>query len=156
MKNLLTAFAALAIFVSAAFSQTSDVALRRAMRLDADQRDAGGKIPRLEASEHISRAETYMANRMFPQAREHWQKVLDNYPQDPGIAKALFGTGRSYMWEREYDKAVFWFEKLKGDRSKEGREGLAFKGASLVRLGKNLEAAQVYGQYVQDFPNGER
>jgi hypothetical protein len=56
------------------------------------------------------------------------------------------------MWERQYEKAVFWFEKLNGDTSKDGREGLAFKGASLVRLGKNLEAAKVYEQYVQDFP----
>ena len=156
MKNLLTAFAALAILVSAAFSQTSDAALRRAIRLDADQRDSSGKLPTLEASEHISRAETYMANRMFPQAREHWQKVLDNYPTDAGISKAYFGTARSFMWERQYDKAVFWFEKLNGDTSKDGREGLAFKGASLVRLGKNLEAAKVYEQYTVAFPQGER
>ena len=156
MKNLLTAFAALAILVSAAFSQTSDAALRRAISLDADQRDSSGKLPTLEASEHLSRAETYMANRMFPQAREHWQKVLDNYPTDAGIAKAYFGTARSYMWERQYDKAVFWFEKLNGDTSKDGREGLAFKGASLVRLGKNLEAAKVYEQYTMTFPQGER
>ncbi|MEP7150014.1 MAG: lytic transglycosylase domain-containing protein, partial [Acidobacteriota bacterium] len=56
----------------------------------------------------------------------------------------------------QYEKAVFWFEKLNGDTSKDGREGLAFKGASLVRLGKNLEAAKVYEQYVQTFANGER
>lgn len=97
-----------------------------------------------------------MANRMFPQAREHWQKVLDNYPDDAGIPKAYFGTGRSYMWERQYEKAVFWFEKLNGNTSKDGREGLAFRGASLVRLGKNLEAARVYEQYATTFPNGER
>ena len=156
MKKFLTVFAALAILVSTALSQTSDAALRRAMRLDADQRDSGGKLPTLEASEHISRAETYMANRMFPQAREHWQKVLENYPTDAGIPKAYFGTARSYMWERQYDKAVSWFEKLNGDTSKDGREGLAFKGASLVRLGKNLEAAKVYEQYTVAFPQGER
>ena len=156
MKNLLTAFATLAILVSAALSQTSDAALRRAMRLDNDQRDSAGKLPTLEASEHLSRAETYMANRMFPQAREHWQKVLDNYPTDAGIPKALFGTARSYMWERDYEKAVDWFEKLNGNTSKDGREGLAFKGASLVRLGKNREAARAYEQYVQLFPSGER
>ena len=156
MKNLLTVFAALAILVSNAVSQSSDAALRRAMRLDGDQRDTSGKLPTLEASEHLSRAETYMANRMFPQAREHWQKVLDNYPNDASRPKALFGTARSYMWEREYEKAVFWFEKLNGDTSKDGREGLAFKGASFVRLGKPLDAARVYEQYVQLFPNGER
>jgi hypothetical protein len=44
------------------------------------------------------------------------------------------------MWERQYEKAVEWFERLTKDHigTKEGREGLAFKGASYVRLGKNL------------------
>lgn len=156
MKSLLAALVALVILISSSFAQPSDAALRRAMRLDNDQRDASGKLPTLEAAEHLSRAETYMANRLFPQAREHWQKFFDNYPDDAGMPKALFGTARSYMWERQYEKAVFWFEKLNGDTSKDGREGLAFKGASLVRLGKNLEAAKVYEQYVQTFPTGER
>src|SRR5215213_4417451 len=148
MKTLLTALVAAAIFVSYSFAQTSDAALRRAMRLDEDQRDASGKLPALDAAEHLSRAETYMANRLFPQAREHWQIVFDNFPNDAGIPKAYFGTARSYMWERRYEKAVFWFEKLNGNTSKDGREGLAFKGASLVRLGKNLEAAKIYEEYV--------
>ena len=156
MKKILIAIFALAVFVSHSFAQSSDAALRRAMRLDNDQRDSSGKLQTLDATEHLSRAETYMANRLFPQAREHWQKFFDNYPNDPGMPKALFGTARSYMWERQYDKAVFWFEKLNGDTSKDGREGLAFKGASLVRLGKNVEAARVYEQYVQSFPTGER
>lgn len=156
MKTLLATLTALVILISSSFAQPSDAELRRAMRLDNDQRDASGKLPTLEAAEHLSRAETYMANRLFPQAREHWQKFFDNYPDDAGMPKALFGTARSYMWERQYEKAVFWFEKLNGNTSKDGREGLAFKGASLIRLGKNLEAAKVYEQYVQMFPTGER
>jgi soluble lytic murein transglycosylase len=155
MKTLLAVTFALILSIST-LAQTSDAALRQAMRLDADQRDTAGKLPTLTADQHLSRAETYMANRLFPQAREHWQKFFDNYPNDAGMSKALFGTARSYMWERQYEKAVFWFEKLNGDTSKDGREGLAFKGASFVRLGKNLDAARVYEQYVQLFPNGER
>jgi tetratricopeptide (TPR) repeat protein len=156
MNKLLASFSIALFLFSISFAQTSDAALRRAMRLDNDQRGAGGKLPTLEAAEHLSRAEAYMANRLFPQAREHWQIFFDNYPNDPGMPKALFGTARSYMWERQYEKAVSWFEKLNGNTSKDGREGLAFKGASLVRLGKNLEAAKVYEQYVDLFPNGER
>jgi len=156
MNKLLASVSIALVLFSFSFAQASDAALRRAMKLDNGQRDASGKLQTLEASEHLSRAQTYMLNRLFPQAREHWQKVFDNYPNDPGIPAALFGTARSYMWERQYDKAVSWFEKLNGNTSKDGREGLAFKGASYVRLGKNLEAAKVYEQYVQDFPNGER
>lgn len=40
--------------------------------------------------------------------------------------------------------------------TKEGRDGLAFKGASYVRAGKNLEAARTYEQYTVMFPAGER
>ena len=60
-----------------------------------------------------------MANGLFTQARELWQKFFDIYPKDPGMPKALFGAARSYMWERHYDKAVTWFEKLNGDTSKD-------------------------------------
>ncbi len=74
------------------------------------------------------------------------------------MPKVLFGMARSFMWERDYQKAVDWFDRLTKDfpNTKEGREGLAFKGASLVRLGKNLEAAKTYEQYTVMFPAGER
>lgn len=152
---LILAIASLVLSISA---QTSDAALRRAIEADKTAREANGKLPTLTAAEHLSRAETYSANRLFPEAREHWQKVFDNYPDDAGIPKALFGTARSYMWERKYADAVTWFDKLNKDHlyTKDGREGLAFKGASYVRLGKNLEAAKTYEQYVTMFPQGER
>ena len=158
MKKSIVAAAFVALSVPVVFGQASDAALRRVTGADVSSRDASGKLETLSAAEHLSRAQTYADNRLFPQAREHWQKVFDNYPNDPGIPKALFGTARSYMWEREYGKAVEWFERLTKDHldTKDGREGLAFKGASLVRLGKNLEAAKVYEQYVSMFPNGER
>ena len=107
---------------------------------------------------HIYRADVYMANRHFPEAREHWQKILDNYPEDSNIPKILFGIGRSYMWERDYEKAVFWFDKLFRDftNTPDGRNGLNFKGASYVRWGKNAEAAETYKQYTVMFPFGEK
>lgn len=148
----------LTFVVTAGYAQTSDAALRRAIEADKTSRDASGKLVTLSAAEHMARAEAYSANRLFPEAREHWQKVLDNYPDDPGIPKALFGTARSYMWERKYGDAVVWFDRLTKDHlnTKDGREGLAFKGASYVRMGKNLEAAKTYEQYVTMFPQGER
>ena len=141
-----------------AFPQSSDVALRRITEADRTSRNASGKLPVLSAAEHLSRAQTYMDNRLFPQAREHWAMVLANYPEDAGIPKALFGTARSYMWERDYDKAVEWFDQLTRDHpmTKDGREGLNFKGASYVRAGKNLEAFKTYEQYTVMYPQGER
>ena len=157
MKNLAVLLALLA-FSALAFPQSSDAALRRITDADRTARNGSGKLPVMSAAEHLSRAETYMANRLFPQAREHWAIVLTNYPDDSGIPKALFGTARSYMWERDYDKAVEWFDRLTKDHlmTKDGREGLSFKGASYVRAGKNLEAFKAYEQYTVMFPQGER
>lgn len=159
MKTYLAITCCIVLFVTGAFSQTSDAALRRAIDADnAARLEAGGKLPVMAVEEHLSRAETYMANRLFPQAREHWAIVLEKYPEAAGTPKALFGTARSYMWEREYLKAVEWFDRLLKDHpmTKEGRDGLAFKGASYVRAGKNLEAARTYEQYTVMFPTGER
>ena len=148
----------LTIFALTAIGQTSDAALRRITAADEAARASTGKLPVLTAAEHLSRAETYMANRLFPQAREHWAIVMREYPTDPGITKALFGTGRSYMWEREYGKAVEWFDKLTKDHlgTKDGREGLNFKGASYVRMGDQMNAVKTYEQYTVMFPDGER
>lgn len=158
MKRSFPLFLLVAAFVVSSLAQSSDAALRRVMSRDAADRDASGKLAELTAAEHLIRAEVYSSNRLFPQAREHWQHVLERFPNDPGVPKAIFGTARSYMWERKYDQAVKWFERLTKDFlfTKDGREGLSFKGASLVRLGKNVEAARVYEQYVASFPDGER
>ena len=159
MKNALFLILIFTIFSIPVFAQTrSDAALSRVMSQDLSSRDAGNKLLTLSAAEHLERADVYMANRHFREAREHWQKIFDNYADDAGVPRALFGTARSYMWEREYQKAVFWFDKLTKDFpfTKEGREGLAFKGASYVRWGKNEEAARVYEQYTKLFPTGEK
>lgn len=141
------------------FAQTySDAVLAKIRQQDIISRDMSGKLQTLAAAEHSYRADVYSSNRVFPEAREHWSRILDNYPTDALVPKAIFGMARSFMWERQYDKAVIWFNKLSPDymNTKEGREGLAYKGASYVRLGKNIEAAQTYEQYTVMFPTGEK
>jgi soluble lytic murein transglycosylase-like protein/outer membrane protein assembly factor BamD (BamD/ComL family) len=153
-------FAFVLMFSVSAFAQSyNDAALARVTSQDRSSRNDKGEIPLLSMQEHIYRGDVYMANRHFPEARIHWQKIIENFSDnEPAMAKALFGTARSYMWEREYQKAVDWFDKLTKNylNTKDGREGLAFKGASYVRLGKNLEAAKTYEQYTVMFPSGER
>ncbi len=158
MKKFVLAFAFIFVFSVFTFAQ-SDSALRLVTEKDKTSRDAAGKLQTLTVGEHLYRADVYMANRHFPEAREHWQKVLDVYGSDAAaMPKALFGMGRSLMWERKYDKAVEWFDKLTKDylSTKDGREGLAQKGACLVRLGKHTEAAKTYEQYTIMFPTGEK
>jgi len=158
MKKLFVLIAFIFAFSVFAFAQ-SDAALRTVTEKDKTSRDASGKLVTLTVAEHLYRADVYMANRHFPEAREHWQKILDNYAADQNaMPRALFGMGRSNMWERQYQKAVDWFDRLTKDylMTKDGREGLAQKGASLVRMGKNLEAAKTYAQYTVMFPTGEK
>jgi soluble lytic murein transglycosylase len=159
MKRSLVSLAFIFVLSVGLFSQTrSDAALRLVAEKDRASRDAAGKLITLTPAEHLYRADVYATNRQFPQAREHWQKVLDNFPGDAGMAQTLFGIARSYMWERQYEKAVYFFDLLNKDylNTKEGREGLAFKGASYVRMNKNVEAAAVYQQYIAMFPFGEK
>ncbi|CAN5320187.1 hypothetical protein BH10ACI1_BH10ACI1_33060 [soil metagenome] len=159
MKKIITIAAVFFAFSILTFAQSSDAALRAVREKDSISRDSAGKLQTLSAAEHQSRAEIYSSNRLFPEAREHWAKVVENYQTDTdAMPKALFGIARSYMWERQYEKAVFWFDKLLKDypMTKEGRDGLAFKGASLIRMNKNLEAAKTYQLYVVMFPTGEK
>ena len=146
-------------FALNAFAQTyNDRTLAQVIAKDKVSRNSSGALFSLSADEHFYRADVYMSNRQFSQAREHWQKVIKVYPTHVRLPKALFGMGRSNMWERKYQIAIFWFDKLAKNHSTTfmGREGLAYKGACYVRLGKNIEAAQTYEQYTVMFPSGKR
>lgn len=160
MKKFILLIAFVSVFSINSFAQMhNDATLARVAVQDRASRDGNGKLNTLSATEHAFRADVYATNRQFPQAREHWQKILDNYGKDASVMpKTLFGIARSYMWERQYEKAVFHFDELifAYPDTKDGREGLAFKGASLVRLNKHLEAAKTYEQYTVMFPFGER
>ena len=160
MKKIILIFAFLSLFTWSAFAQNyNDATLAKVTMQDKSNRDAGGKLLTLPVQEHLYRADVYMSNRHFAEAREHWQKILDNYAAETSaMPRTLFGIARSYMWEMEYQKAVFWFDKLTADYigTKEGREGLAYKGASYIRWGKNEEAAKTYELYTVMFPFGEK
>lgn len=74
---------ALIVFTSGlAYSQASDAALKTVVDKDRSSRSADGKLMTLPAGEHLARGTVYFDNRSFVQAREHFQKILDNYPND--------------------------------------------------------------------------
>lgn len=159
MNKLVLSIAAVVIFSLNLFAQTyGDATLAKVRDSDRASRDSQGKLSTLSATEHAYRADVYSSNRVFSLAREHWQKLIDNYPTDANVPKAYMGIGRSYMWEREYGLAITFFEDAVKNfpYTKEGRESLAFKGACQVRLGKNSDAAKTYEQYTIMYPTGER
>lgn len=158
MKIYLSVVFAVLFSCSLIVAQASDEALRAVIEKDKASRDASGKLITLTAAEHLSRGQIYFDNRQFPQSRVHFSKILDLFPNDPAMSGALFMTGRSYYWEREYAKAITFLDRAAREfpATKDGREGLSFKGACNVRLGKNAEAAKIYEQYTVMYPTGER
>ncbi len=144
-----------------AFASTqsiNDGTLASVRRSDRVNRDADNKLLRLSAVEHLRRANVYMTNRAFVEAREHWQAVVDNYPQDLRVSEALLGIGRSYFQSRRYLEAYSTFDRLAREygATKDGREGLNFGAAALLRMGRPADAVDKYIEYINRFPDGER
>ncbi|HVS21566.1 MAG TPA: transglycosylase SLT domain-containing protein [Pyrinomonadaceae bacterium] len=143
---------------SHAYSQSaSDAALNAVRNSDRVER-ARKQLVRISVAEHARRAAIYMLNREFAEAREHWQALIDNYPNDVNVPAALYGIARSYFIERRYEEARQTYERLAHDypQTKEGREGLNFSASSLLRMGRGAEAAARYQEYLEKYPNGER
>lgn len=157
-RNNFFALALVLAFAAGAFSQsTGDSALSAIRSSDRADRALKSKVT-LPPAEHLRRAGIYLANRLFSDARAHWQSLVENYPNDPGVPAALLGTGRSYYVERRYEDARKVYERLARTYpdTKEGREGLNFSASSLLRMGRGAAAAERYAEYIEKYPNGER
>src|SRR6266478_1362346 len=144
---------------SLGYSLGGDAALSAVRESDrADRARKSKQITQLSAAEHARRAGIYLLNRAFAEARQHWQALIDNYPNDPNVPAALLGIARSYYVERRYEEARQTYERLERDypQTKEGREGLNFSASSLLRMGRGAEAAARYAEYLEKYPDGER
>src|SRR5437762_1842254 len=136
----------------------SDGSLTSVRQSDRAIRTSSGKLSRLASAEHMRRANVYMTNRAFDEARAHWEALLNFYPQDPNVPSALFGIGRSYFQERRYEEAFSVYDRLRKTypETLDGREGLNFSAAAALRMGRPAEAADRYRLYTEQYPNGER
>ena len=146
-------------FFSASTAQAaSDTKLAEVRREDRNARNARGVMTRLSAEEHMRRAGIYHTNRAFAEARDHWQALLNYYPESPRVPEAIFGIGRSHFQSRNYGDAFQHYDNLARNYSstKEGREGLNFSAAALLRMGRTSEAADRYIEYINRYPTGER
>jgi TolA-binding protein len=145
--------------LASAYPQSaSDNSLASVRQSDLAARTSDGKLARLSAAEHMRRANVYMSNRAFAEAREHWESLLKNYPQDVNVPAAMFGMGRSYFQERKYQEAFDIYDRLRKayPLTKDGREALNFSAAAALRMGRASEAADRYRMYTEQYPGGER
>jgi soluble lytic murein transglycosylase len=150
-------FVAIVSLAASAYAQGTGDAALSAIRV-SDRSDRLAKEgSQVSSAEHLRRASIYLANRLFDDAREHWQAIISN-PNDVNVPAALFGMARSYYVERRYEEARQVYERLARDypQTKEGREGLNFSASALLRMGRGAEAAARYAEYLEKYPNGER
>jgi soluble lytic murein transglycosylase len=136
----------------------SETVLSAVRRSDDSARAADGGLPKLTPAEHLRRAGIYLKNRAFAEARAHWNALIQNYPQDPLVAEAKYGVGRSYFLGKSYQDGYVIFNEVvqKYPGTKEERESLNYSAASLLRMGRFSESAARYEEYINRFPNGER
>ncbi|HEY6806450.1 MAG TPA: transglycosylase SLT domain-containing protein [Pyrinomonadaceae bacterium] len=136
----------------------SEATLASVRRSDSASRDPKGNLAKLSPQEHLRRANIYNSNRAFPEARAHWQAFINYYPNDARLPEALLGIARSYFLAKDYEDGYPIFNRLAQDfpNTKEGREGLNYSAASLLRLERFSEAATRYAEYCDRYPNGER
>src|SRR5262245_45671993 len=122
-----TVLFALILSPSVLAQSTGDAALSAIRASDRSDKIAKSKDA-VPADEHLRRAAIYLANRLFADARTHWQAILNNYPNDSTVPAALLGMARSFFVERRYDDARRTYESLARSfpETKEGREGLNF------------------------------
>lgn len=139
-------------------AQAADDALGMVRALDRTGRTSDGQVAQLPPPEHLRRASIYMTNRAFAEAREHFQALIERYPNDPTVSTALYGLGRSYFQDRRYGESIPIFERLTREfpETKDGREGLYSLASAYLRLGRADEAAARYREYTEKYPQGER
>jgi soluble lytic murein transglycosylase len=147
-----------ALFGAQARALQDDDQLANVRSLDRSARTPDSGLAQLSPAEHLRRANLYMTNRAFAEARAHWQALLERYPNDANVPAALYGMGRSYFQNRQYEESLPWFERLYRDfaQLKDGREGLYSLAAALLRAGRANDAVDRYREYTERFPQGER
>jgi soluble lytic murein transglycosylase len=158
------AFASRAMETSAGLARAlsyelqADDALGVVRGQDRTGRTPDGRLAQLPAQEHLRRAGIYMTNRAFGEAREHFQAVIERYPNDPLVSSAIYGLGRTYFQDRRYSESIPFFERLTREFSntKDGREGLYSLASAYLRMGRAEEAAARYRGYTEQYPQGER
>lgn len=137
---------------------SDDDDLTSVRRDDRAGRTADGKLAQLSPAEHLRRANLYQTNRAFLEARAHYLALIERYPNDTNLPAALYGIGRSYFQNRQYEESLPWYQRVARDyaQTKDGREGLYQLAAALLRAGRAGDAVERYREYTERFPQGER
>ncbi len=147
--------AARAYFEQLLAGSRDDYALAASIGFDEIDRAAKTKPNEFDS---MRRARIYLTNRYWAQAREHLLHIVNNFPDSPNRAEALYQTGFAYYREDNYDEAIKWFERAAKEfpDKKEGAEGFYFVGTALQKAQRYDEAARRYIEFLTAYPQSER
>ncbi len=132
----------------------NDVALHALEQLDAWDRE---RSEALSPEEYRRRARLYRANRAFEPMREHYERLLTQFPEHPFVPEALLEIGRSYYAQGEFDRAIPWFERVaeRFPNTPEGEQGLYLIGHAQARAGRWSEAIARYEAFLAAYPKSD-
>jgi len=129
-------------------------------RLHQDQRDYEEAIehynitlqtnPLLSDYAELHLAEIYRSLDDLSQQREHLERLTNNYPASLLVPRAWYRMGRSYLENKDYQRALEAFLRLEGLRKSPYRREAGYLVAQChYKLNKPLQAAQKYKKLIE-------
>lgn len=149
------------ITTTANAAQPDDIALaavRGLDRLDIGPNAPAGTAPKLDDSEHLSRASIYQFNRDFTDARLHYAAIIRDHPESTSVPDAIYQTGRSFAQEANYPEAIRWFERVleQFPENPVSRDALLQAANAYSRVGKHHEGIRRYQDFIAKYSADDR
>lgn len=128
-----------------------DYALAASAGLDALDRSSQ---TRANEFDELRRARIFLFNRHWPEARAHFVRIVERFPESPNRPEALYQTGFTFFREYNYDEAIKWFERAHAEfpAKKEGEQGYYWVGSSLQQAHRYEEGARRYSDFIAAYP----
>ena len=101
--------------------------------------------------------ECFFLQNRYNDAIVAYGRLIDNYPEDPLAAKAMFQIADSYYLNKDYPSAVREYEELAQiyPESDLAQEALFWSGMSYELLGEEKQALKVYESLLESYPKPE-
>jgi soluble lytic murein transglycosylase len=143
-----------AIFNQLVVAGKDDSVLIAAQGLDQLDKKSGRSLTEYD---HLNRARIYMFNRRFPEAREHWIALTEQFPSSKYKPEALFQGGRTYYLESNFDEAIKLYERAHTEfpQSEEGEQGYYHVGHAHQKAGRFLDAVRRYDEFLKAYPESQ-
>ena len=126
--------------------------------LEAGSKNYGDDAVEIADQEHLRRADIYQLNREFEMARFNYLAIVNRHASDDFVPNAIFGIGLGYSRQRDFAKAVGWFERLLEQYPEHelAGEGLLQAASAYARVGKFRESVSRYQKFIEKYPNDAR